>query len=129
MSDDGFITVRGIRNEDAKVYARRLTISDMVTLQQTGEFDLRNAIHEELDRLKEKERPDFCYTGEKKAMERQEDRSYTVQVKPGYYEITVEADHAQYEPGICATIGMDKEYLTAVRDAERAMYLSAGVSA
>lgn len=124
MSDDGFITVRGIRNEDAKVYARRLTISDMVTLQQTGEFDLRNAIHEELDRLKEKERPDFCYTGEKKAMERQEDGSYTVQVKPGYYEITVEADHAEYEPGICATRGMDKEHLTTIREAEREKYSS-----
>ena len=124
MSDDGFITVRGIRNEDAKVYARRLTISDMVTLQQTGEFDLRNAIHEELDRLKEKERPDFCYTGEKKAMERQEDGSYTVQVKPGYYEITVEADHAEYEPGICATRGMDKEHLITIREAEREKYSS-----
>ena len=75
MDEEGKITVRGVRNESARVYARRLTISDMVTLQQTGEFDLRNAIHEELDRLKEKERPDFCYTGEKKAMERQEGRS------------------------------------------------------
>ena len=64
MDEEGKITVRGVRNESARVYARRLTISDMVTLQQTGEFDLRNAIHEELDRLKEKERPDFCYTGD-----------------------------------------------------------------
>ena len=114
MDEEGKITVRGVRNESARVYARRLTISDMVTLQQTGEFDLRNAIHEELDRLKEKERPDFCYTGE----------SYTVQVKPGYYEITVEADHAEYEPGICATRGMDKEYLITIREAEREKYSS-----
>lgn len=124
MDEEGKITARGVRNESARVYARRLTISDMVTLQQTGEFDLRNAIHEELDRLKEKERPDFCYTGEKKAMERQEDGSYTVQVKPGYYEITVEADHAEYEPGICATRGMDKKYLITIREAEREKYSS-----
>ncbi len=114
MDEEGKITVRGVRNESARVYARRLTISDMVTLQ----------LHEELDRLKEKERPDFCYTGEKKAMERQEDGSYTVQVKPGYYEITVEADHAEYEPGICATRGMDKEYLITIREAEREKYSS-----
>lgn len=124
MDEEGKITVRGVRNESARVYARRLTISDMVTLQQTGEFDLQNAIREELNRLKEKERPDFCYTGEKKAMERQEDGSYTVQVKPGYYEITVEADHAEYEPGICATRGMDKEYLITIREAEREKYSS-----
>ena len=51
MDEGGKITVRGVRNESARVYARRLTISDMVTLQQTGEFDLQNAIREELNRL------------------------------------------------------------------------------